>query len=356
MFLQANNTAEIHIGELIPPDSWQSLGGHLKQQSKVFKKHLYRIAKGKSPILKPSPDAIAHPENRQLIRQAIRNSEHLGQTPDGKQIVLYRAEPDSCIMREIGRLRELAFRQVGEGSGNRRDNDSYDSYYDHVILWDDHDLEIAGAYRMVRTAKSVIQNQPIYSSTLFTYNSSFDAIKEQGLELGRSFVQPRYWGKRSLDYLWHGIAAYLKRYPEVRYLYGPVSISGHYTSTARDLIIQFYQHYFNVATPLVKPLMPYTIANDNQEFFNDLFAGNNMADDFKLLKSTIGTMGFTIPTLYKQYSELCEEGGVRFAGFNIDPDFNYCIDGLVIVDIDQLKPAKHKRYLGDWQRHQATQK
>lgn len=347
MFLQASNNVHMRIGTTIPPESWQQLGTSTQAQTKLFKKHLYRVGKNKSPILKISPDTIAHPEHRQLIRQEIRQCEQLGETPDGKKIVLYRSKPDSTIMREIGRLREIAFRKVGEGSGKRRDIDHYDNVYDHVILWDDDDLEIAGAYRMAQTHNN---NNTLYSDTLFQYSDDFHAIRSQGLELGRSFVQPRYWGMRSLDYLWHGIAAYIKRYPHIRYLFGPVSISAAYPSTARDLIILFYQQHYASTKAYATANIPHRIAEDNQQLYRELFPGNDSKEDFTILKQTLTEMGYSVPTLYKQYTELCEPGGAQFSAFNVDPDFNYCIDGLVIVDIDKLKPSKHKRYLGDWQR------
>ena len=132
-----------------------------------------------------------------------------------------------AVSHALGRLRELSFRAVGEGSGTRRDLDRYDAHYDHLILWDPQDLEIAGAYRMVRTAKVLQEQGPegLYTHSLFEFTPGMQPFLQQGLELGRSFVQPRYWGRRSLDYLWFGIGAYVRRYPECRYLFGPVSLS-----------------------------------------------------------------------------------------------------------------------------------
>jgi putative hemolysin len=119
-------------------------------------------------------------------------------------------------MREIGRLREVAFRAVGEGTFKRRDIDEYDSHYFHLVLWDQHDLEIVGAYRFADAEQLTQADHPtgLYSSTLFNYSDSNQDLFAHGLELGRSFVQPKYWGKRSLDYLWFGIGAFLSRYPK----------------------------------------------------------------------------------------------------------------------------------------------
>ncbi len=150
-------------------------------------------------------------------------------------------------MQEIGRLREIAFRTVGEGTGEKRDLDHFDQHYRHLILWDEDDLEIAGAYRIGEGHRRNREpDYPLYSESLFQYSEQMETIFAAGVELGRSFVQPRYWGKRSLDYLWYGIGAYLRRHPEVRYLFGPVSLSQSYPKRARDLLVWFYRHYFPI--------------------------------------------------------------------------------------------------------------
>jgi hypothetical protein len=168
----------------------------------------------------------------------------------------------------------------------------------------------------------------------------------QGIELGRSFVQPKYWGKRSLDYLWYGIGAYLKKNPDVRYLFGPVSLSNSYPKTAKDLIVWFYQHYYSDQENLANAYTPYRINADVQSQLDQFFVGNDIKADFKKLKEQLDYFGATVPTLYKQYTELCEEGGVRFMDFGVDADFNYCVDGLVMVDLHHIKEKKRERYMG----------
>jgi len=131
-------------------------------------------------------------------------------------------------MREIGRLREVAFRAVGEGTNRRRDVDAFDSHYFHLLLWDERHLEIAGAYRFgdAKVLSDPNHESGLYSATLFTYTDKMNPYFENGLELGRSFVQPQYWGKRNLAYLWQGIGAFIAEYSSYRYLFGPVSIPG----------------------------------------------------------------------------------------------------------------------------------
>lgn len=247
-------------------------------------------------------------------------------------------------MAEIGRLREIAFRCVGEGTGRRRDLDRHDRHYRHLILWDEEDLEIAGAYRLGE-ASSMPADQ-LYSASLFRYSEAMEACLAQGVELGRSFVQPRYWGRRSLDYLWYGIGAYLRRHPEVRYLFGPVSLSNSYPKRARDLLVWFYRHYFPDTEGLARANNPYPLGADLQRELSSLFVGNDYSTDFARLREQLEYLGVSVPTLYKQYSELCEPGGVRFADFGVDADFGFCIDGLVVVDIRRVKARKRQRYIG----------
>jgi putative hemolysin len=348
MFKQKHKHIGLRIGDMIPYDSFaQPLFDH-KTMVKVFKKHLYRLAKDKAPLLK-TQSAIAHPEDRQALKKAISQCPRLGETSDGKQIYLYQPEPSSVLLREIGRLREIAFRAVGEGSGKRRDTDKYDSYYQQLILWDNDELEIVGAYRFAEAAPVIAEHGPqgLYTASLFQFSEQLQPVLAQGLELGRSFVQPKYWGKRSLDYLWYGIGAYLKQKPHIRYLFGGVSLSNSYPKAARDLLVYFYTLYFSSEDDSALPNRPYALDITTMQQLQQHFSGNNYTEDFVELKHLLANMGLAVPTLYKQYSELTEPGGVQFLSFGVDPEFADCIDGLVLVDISKIKAAKRARYLGE---------
>ena len=310
----------------------------------MFRASLYRLGQNKRPIFK-TQSAIALPEDRKGLSQAIKQCEQLGVTADGKKIVLYQHTESSPILREIGRLREIAFRAVGEGSDKRRDIDQYDSHYYHLILWDSDELEIVGAYRLGDATKLTEANtKQLYSAALFNYDvDKMHPYFEQGLELGRSFVQPKYWGKRSLDYLWVGLGAFLKSRPQYRYLFGPVSISAALPDMAKDLLVHFYRLYFSADQSLAKAPKPYCVTAE----IESLFSGDDYKKDFSTLKSLLNNMGAAIPTLYKQYTEIYEEGGVHFLDFGIDLDFNNCIDGLVLADTHKLKEKRRKRYMGE---------
>lgn len=346
MFRQKQKTINMRVGEQIPCDSFTHLPLELPAKVKLFKKHLYRLAKDK-PALFKTQSAIAHPEERTVLKKAVESCKQLGETGDGKLIYLYQHQQSSPILREIGRLRELAFRAVGEGSGSRRDIDRFDSHYEHLILWDKEDLEIVGAYRFANTAK-VIANQGLsglYTASLFQFSDKMQPYLAQGLELGRSFVQPKYWGKRSLEYLWYGIGAYLKQSPELRYLFGGVSLSNSYPKAAQDLMVYFYSLYFSQDPHTAVSNRPYHLPQAIMQELQQHFCGTSYTEDFIQLKHLLANMGVSIPTLYKQYSELCEPGGVQFLAFGSDPDFADCIDGLVLVDVQQIKAAKRARYL-----------
>ena len=335
------------VGEPIPYSQLEKLPLSASEKSKLVRKHLYRLAKGRKPLFK-TEKTIAHPQGRQALKKELKQSELLGETADGKRIYLFDYQADSDVMREVGRLREVSFRCVGEGTGEKLDLDRYDSHYRHLILWDEEELEIVGAYRLAEAWRmNNSEDNQLYSSTLFDYSPAMQQFFEQGIELGRSFVQPKYWGKRSLDYLWYGIGAYLKRHPEVRYMFGPVSLSNSYPQHAKDLLVYFYSLYFPDNDALGKSLTPYRIKQEVVSELQKLFSGANYKEDFRTLKQQMDFLNCTVPTLYKQYADVCQEGGVRFLDFGVDADFNFCVDGLVLVDTDYLKQKKRARYIGE---------
>ncbi|MDQ6998835.1 MAG: lysophospholipid acyltransferase family protein [Mariprofundus sp.] len=345
MFKQARRSVHISIGNPVTYDSYQVANLPLKSRVKMFQRHVYRIGSQKAPVFATNK-AIAHPEERQQLKAEIHHCQLLGETKDAKRIYLFDFNPDCCIMREIGRLREVAFRAVGEGTGNRRDVDAFDRFCQQIILWDEDELEIVGAYRLRDTRKDDYKTADVYSATLFEFQESMQPVLRQGLELGRSFIQPRYWGKRSLDYLWFGIGAFLRNNPDYRYLYGPVSISNSYPAAAKDMLVWFYGNYFASEQQKVKARLPYRLDIEAESQMQECFSGQDFKRDYVTLKSRLGHLGCNVPTLFKQYSELCESGGVNFLSFNVDPEFGNCIDGLVVVDLHSLKEKKRERYIG----------
>ncbi len=346
MFKKHAEDMPVRIGELIPLERFDNNELPLKTRLKLLRKHIYRLPKNK-PSLFVTEKPIAHPEERLLLRRALRQANCLGHTQDGMQIYLFDYAADSPVMRELGRLRELTFRRVGEGTGQRYDLDRYDRHYQHIILWDDEALELVGAYRIADCA-SVIQRdgvEGLYAASLFQYQPALLAQLNTSIELGRSFVQPRYWGRRSLDYLWYGIGAYLKTRPEITHMIGPVSISAKLPQMARDLLVSYYRHYYG-NSGLALANAPYQLSDAGESEAKRLFSLDDAREDFIALKERLDLYGVTVPTLYKQYTELCAENGVHFLDFSVDADFGYCIDGLVSVEVVKIKPKKRQRYIG----------
>ncbi len=347
MFKQQNKSIKIKIGELIPADNIAQHWLNKETIVELYKKHLYALKKGKS--LFRTQKAIAHPEDPRKIKKELKNSELLGETKDGKIIYLYSNTKESFVLKEIGRLREVAFRKVGEGANKRRDLDKYDKYYKHIVLWDENDLEIVGSYR-IGECQDIVDEYGInglYTSTLFDFSKKFQGKLGESIEMGRSFVQPKYWGSRALDYLWYGIGAYLNKNPHIRYMYGGVSLSASYPKVAKDIIFNFFDLYYGDANNLVLSRLPYDFKSDKDlvRMLDEMFTTQNYKEDFKTLKTLMKNFDTSVPALYKQYSELCEEGGIKFCAYNIDEDFTSCVDSFIVVDSHKMKDLQRKRYI-----------
>lgn len=290
------------------------------------------------------PEALAGAVDPAQVQAGIEAMRLLGATGDGKQIRVGTLAADAPLLREIGRLRELTFRAVGEGTGRSLDLDAWDSWYEHIVLWDAASSKIAGAYRIARGAPvQAAHGIPgLYTASLFDYADDAVARIAQGMEMGRSFVAPDYWGSRSIDYLWQGIGAYLRAHPKVRYLFGAVSISAALPPVAREQIVAHYAHWHGGAPGEVVSKRPFA--------YRAALPGDAAMDAetaFRVLKGNLNALGAQVPMLYKQYTELCEPGGARFLAFGVDPDFSDAVDGLIEVDIARMRPKKCQRYLGD---------
>jgi len=347
MFKQKGKEIELLIGELIPAEHTIPKGVEINEVVTLYKKHLYGLRKKKSYF--QTQKAIALPEERREIKKELKRAQLLGTTKDGKSIYLYEwASDNASVLNEIGRLREISFRQVGEGVNKKRDIDKYDRYYKHIVLWDNEDLEIVGAYR-IGVSEEIVKyhgKEALYTSSLFEYKEDFTPYLTNSIELGRSFVQPKYWGSRALDYLWQGIGAYLKNNPEIKYLYGGVSISGSYPRVAKDMILYFYETYFAAKKNLVDATLLYTFDLQDelmQSFIKEL-RHDDYKEDFKTLKRALSYLELSVPTLYKQYAELCEEDGIEFCAYNVDKEFSDCVDSFILLRVDKIKAKQRARY------------
>lgn len=241
------------------------------------------------------------------------------------------------ILNEIGRLREITFREVGEGTNHSIDIDEYDLYYNQLFIWDNDENRIVGAYR-IGLGHEIFNQYGIhgfYIDSLFRVKPSFSKVLSQSLELGRSFVVKDYQRKPlPLFLLWKGILYFLLKNPKYRYLIGPVSISNNYARVSKDSIIKFIRNnYFDYEmAKMVKPRLAYRFLNDDPDI--DLLLQNTGSDlnKFDRMIGEIDKVNSGIPVLLKKYLSL----NAKILAFNVDPKFNNSLDGLIILDIYQV--------------------
>ena len=356
MFNKRSAEIKFRVGEMIPHHALESDKLADKALIKRLKKHVYKIGKGLSSKKNNAPvfvteKTIAHPEDRSALKKEFKTAQLIGSTRDNHKIFLCDYNQHPVVLREVGRLREQTFRLVGEGTGSRRDLDKYDHYYRHLVLWDEEKLCIAGAYRLGEAHKLMKKKgaNALYTAELFDFHSSLTPYLEQGLELGRSFVHPDYWGKASLDYLWQGLGAYLSHHPQVRFVFGPVSMSAHYPKALRDLLVFYYERYYSVKNAndenLAEGNHPHEIDEDVLIDLQHRFAKLDSEQGFELLQEEFKKHDCKIPVLFKQYASLYEEGGYHLLAFSVDSEFGNCVDGLFMGDLTCMKEAKRSRYL-----------
>lgn len=351
MFKQSHNTVDARIGRPVPHEVYSANGFSARQLARMFRKHVYRLGSGGRAIFR-SVETVAPAESPVLLRQELTQSQCLGETRDGKAIYLCTMAEAPCVMREIGRLRELTFRTVGEGCGQPRDIDRFDQHYEQLVLWDSTNMEIVGAYRLADAGRIIAHSgvTGLYSSTLFNYGPNVQELLGQGLEMGRSFIQPKYQTRHSLDYLWYGIGAYIKCHPHIRYLFGPASISRFYGTEGTARLAYYFATRFRGDNfsdlPLdVSARVPFQLSPQMEQKLQQEFAGVDAEEDFRCLRDSLAAAGLPIPTLYKHYSQATTPDGVAFSAFSVDRDFGDCVDSFVIADLHRLTPRKRQRYL-----------
>ena len=250
------------------------------------------------------------------------------------------------VLREIGRLREIAFRGAGEGTGRSCDLDRFDRYYQHLVLWNAAAREVVGAYRLGPTPDILPRYgiRGLYTSTLFRFRQDlFDRIGP-AIELGRSFIRPEYQKQYApLLLLWKGIARYAAGRPECATLFGGVTISNDYHPVSRHLIVKFLEtRRANELAPLVSPRRPYRPA---EHVFRRTGLVTRVPGDMEELSGLIAEMesdGKGVPILVKQYLKT----GGRLVAFNVDRGFSDALDALITVDLRTAPPAMLERFLG----------
>jgi putative hemolysin len=272
-----------------------------------------------------SKEILALPAGQCLVKQG------------GFCVYMAQAHQIPFALTELGRLREITFRAVGEGTGAPCDLDIYDEYYWQLLIWDDRSARIAGGYRIgdgrVISAERGIAG--FYISSLFEIEDGFGPVLEQSAELGRSFVLPEYQKKRlPLFLLWKGILFFVLSHTNLRYLIGPVSISKFYSDLSKSLIVAFAkQKYYDAEhAAFITPRRPFSVPLHDVNLKNAL----DDAQDINALENLLEHIEpeyFKLPVLLKQYIRQ----NARFIGFNLDPSFSDALDGLMLLDLHNVR-------------------
>jgi putative hemolysin len=350
---------EIRIGKLIPYNkikSFESEGeaiNYLRQRTMLLKnreepaKDEERSSMSIS-MKKEGYAAIIDPVDPDLLEEDIVNLPARQKLLESGEFDVFYSNFKQIpnIIREIGRLREISFRDTDEGTGKELDLDWYDEHYMHLFIWNREKRELVGAYRLGRTdnIRKKLGNEGLYTSTLFKMKKSLLDDINPALEMGRSFIRPEY--QRSfapLLLLWKGIGHYVHRYPKYKILFGPVSISNDYETSSRQLLVAFLKmnNFMPELAKKVKPVMPFKEKGRISVTVGKKDKGMIGIDDVSDMISEIEEDKKGVPILLKQYLKL----GGKLLGFNLDPSFADALDGLILVDLRKTDPRILSRYM-----------
>jgi putative hemolysin len=352
-FLNARGkSVEVRIGNPIPAHALA--GMNATQTTEYLRRRTYLLAnRGRSKtapgltlLPKVTRPVAAQGDRERLVTDVARlRSECLLSEDRDFSVLLAKADEIPAVLPEIGRLRELTFRTVGEGTGKAQDLDRFDSYYHHLFVWNKIKQEVVGAYRIgdMREILALYGPSGLYTNTLFEYDNTLFDIVGDGLELGRSFVRPEYQRQYApLLLLWKAIGRLVCTRPQHAILFGAVSISGEYSRTSRELLVNYYgSHLRSELSQYVRPRRSFRTRRLREweiRQLTSMLSSNVLADTI----ADVEKDGKEIPILLKQYVKL----GGELLGFNVDRDFSSVVDGLILVDLRKTNPTILERYMG----------
>lgn len=354
LFNKRNKTVGIRIGHVIDPAD-QSEFGDLSELGRYLRTRTYSLGSSievKNFYLRKlkradKADTIGGPFDINGIEDELTSLPRESTLLKAGSFTLYVASANQIplTLNEIGRLREVTFRAVGEGTNRSIDLDEYDLYYEHLFIWDRDKKAIAGAYRFARGGEIArcFGKKGFYINSLFSIDRQFLPVLSKSIELGRSFVAPEYQKRSScLFLLWKGILCVLLRHSEYRYLIGPVSISNSYSRFSKSLIIDFirakyYDHHYSA---FIRPRKKFKVSYRKVDAEVMLRHTNGDIEKLDRLIGEIEPGHCKMPMLVKKYLKQ----NARILGFNVDPRFNKALDGLMILDLCDV-PAETLRSL-----------
>lgn len=312
-------------------------------------------------------EKIIDPVEVELIEKELTPDKRLRVTNKGdNEIYIVDAFDSPNTMREIGRLREIAFRSAGGGTGKSVDIDEFDTMDPpcrQLIVWNPDDHEIMGGYRFIlgRDIKKNSDGTPrIATSHMFSFSKRFlDDYLPATLELGRSFVTLEYQNTRSkpkaiyaLDNLWDGLGALTVVYPEIKYLFGKVTMYPDYGEECRDILLGFLHKHFPDPDKLVEPLNPLPTKALTPEV-QSIFTGEGYKEDYKILNQVIRNYGRTIPPLVNAYMSLSPT--MKMFGTAINDEFGNVEESGIFFKISEIFDEKKERHIGTYIPEGATE-
>jgi putative hemolysin len=361
---QEGKIVEVRVGSVIPHDAIAAIDAD-REATDYLRWRTYLLARRRKPesswpaamraavmrtkiahkIQEPLASAV-HPEILQQEIDQLPADRCLAQNGD-LAVYLGTAREMPHMLHEVGRLRELTFRQVGEGTNKAVDLDRFDDYYWHLLLWHRKKRELAGAYRAGNTAEILPQRgiSGLYTSTLFRYDEKLFHELGPAFELGRSFVRPEYQRQYApLLLLWKGIAGLIALHPDIPVLFGAVSISNDYNQASREMIYRFVEARLqgDELAELVEPRNPFRPALLRHWDCRGMSRALRDLEDLSQPITDVEADGKGLPILLRQYAKI----GGKLLGFNVDRKFSNVLDGLIVVDLRQTDSAVLDRYMG----------
>lgn len=343
-----NKELAVEIGKPILFNDWNVIEG-TPQLNRFFRSKVYALSynfevrrrffapRRLFNLKSEQIETIGHPAFRQDVLKEIEDIEDaLILEQSGFVCYAVKAHRIPNLLHEIGRFREITFREVGEGTGKSLDLDDYDFYYYHLILWHKENEELVGAYRIGLGSEilDLYGKKGFYTNSLFRMKNEFRPYLKKSIELGRSFVVSKYQKQRwPLFLLWQGITIFTKHFSEVKYIIGPVSMSDRYQKLSKELMIQFLLDQFGdkELSSWVKPRHK-VVMKDIVDREALLLNVKKEIKQLDRLIAQIEPMGMSMPVLYKKY--LAQNA--KLLAFNRDPLFNDAIDGFMILDIENM--------------------
>ncbi len=301
-------------------------------------------------------EKIIEAVDKRLIKEELTEEKRLRMTNKSQnQIYIITHQDSPNTMREIGRLREIAFRAAGGGTGKSVDIDEFDTMensYKQLIVWDPEAEEILGGYRYILgTDVEVVDGVPqIATSHLFRFSEKFiEEYLPTTIELGRSFVTLEYQSTRAgrkglfaLDNLWDGLGALTVVMPSVKYFFGKVTMYPSYHRVGRDMILYFLRKHFGDKEHLIMPIKPLGLEVNNDELAR-LFCKDTFKEDYRILNKEVRNLGYNIPPLVNAYMSLSPT--MKMFGTAINYGFGEVEETGILIAVDEILEEKRVRHI-----------